>query len=890
MTLQKKILKQFVFSMVICCVAFSFSLSQLIVEQTHASDVGTQFQLSFTITFSIHDLTFDTQTGYDIIHLTNGEYTSDIGKPMMPLKNARIALPNGMTATSVYLLDIQEQVINGKFMMYPAQPAQPVGTPREEIPFVQPDVQTYQSHQQFPAKYIELIGQNDLAGQSMADIIIYPLHYLPAEQKVTLITSMTFRIEGTGGYICGDYLPMSISQENRKLYQQMIQQWVINPEEVLLHSSAVPQQMGVDPGDYDYVIITQESWVSEFQPLQQWKTKKGIPTAIVTTAWIYDEGGYSGSNVDKIKAFVEDAYTNWGTIYVLLGGDTDVIPCHYKTFPSVDSNPVANDVYYADFDQDWICEVNIGRASVTGPGSSTGQIGNFINKILNYETNPPLTDYVQKAGFFGFDLDGSTHTEQCKMTINSSYIPTNWITTTVYDSQGGNHESNVIEVINAGQNLMNHADHSSNDYMGTGYVNHGSGLYNPDMDNLINGNKQGIIYSMGCDPAAYDTSNCIGEHFVRNSNGGGIAFIGNSRYGWYNPGNLNTLSLLYDKYFFRSLFQENLYNLGACFSDHKNDGYEYDAYYQYCYTELTLLGDPELPIWTEDPITLTGAFPSQIPTGSSGFIVTVTSDGAPVDQAYVCLWKDTEVYETGYTDGGGQITFTVAPSTQGSMFVTITKHNYLPFEGSSLVVSGSNNPPQIPSKPNGSTSGQIDTEFTYSTSTIDPEADQVYYKWSWGNGESDWLGPYASGANISASHIWPVGGTYEVKVKAKDMLNAESGWSSGLYVMINGPKPNLNIGTFSGGFFEVASEVKNTGEAPATNVQWTITITNGIMFAGQLQTGNIPTLAIGASQSLVDSPILGFGPVVITVRVTADGIPEMIKTVNGFILLVYALV
>ena len=85
---------------------------------------------------------------------------------------------------------------------------------------------------------------------------------------------------------------------------------------------------------------------------------------------------------EKIRAFVQDVYTNWGTIYVLLGGDINVVPCHYKTFYAVDPDPVPNDAYYADFDSDWVCEVNIGRASVTGLGSSTGQIGNFINKIF----------------------------------------------------------------------------------------------------------------------------------------------------------------------------------------------------------------------------------------------------------------------------------------------------------------------------------------------------------------------------------------------------------------------------------------------------------------------------------------------------------------------------
>ncbi len=152
------------------------------------------------------------------------------------------------------------------------------------------------------------------------------------------------------------------------------------------------------------------------------------------------------------------------------------------------------------------------------------------------------------------------------------------------------------------------------------------------------------------------------------------------------------------------------------------------------------------------------------------------------------------------------------------------------------------------------------------------------------------MGPYASGESISTSHTWLAGGTYEVKVKAKDTYDSESEWSSGLYVTIIGPKPNLTIGTFTGGFFKVSTDVKNIGEVPATNIQWTITITNGIMFAGQLQTGSIATLDVDASEPLVDSPLLGFGQVGITVKVTADGIPDMTKTVKGFLLLFYVFV
>jgi hypothetical protein len=688
--------------------------------------------LQYTLHFSATDLSFDTLFGYDLVRMKDCSYLNEIGKPLLPTKNILIALPNGMRATNLQILSTREQPIQGTYTIFPAQRPLPIGETYDSTLLAPPNRATYTSALPYPSQLASLGPQTDLAGQGMVAVTIYPIQYLPLQKKLTLMTSITFRIAGTSGYICGDYLSEHISKNGRDMYQRMVQAMVINPESVELHTAPGPHPMGVGPGDYEYVIVTQDSWVSAFQPLANWETQKGVPATIVNTTWIYTSGGYNGTNVQKIRAFVQDVYTTWGTTYVLLGGDIDVVPCHYRTFSSVDPDPVPNDAYYADFDADWVCEVNVGRASVTGPGNSTGQIGNFIHKVFTYERNPPITNYAQNAGFFGFDLDSITHAEQCKVNINSTYIPTSWTVTTVYDSQTGNHRTKVINALNAGQNIVNHADHSNSDCMGTGYYHHHNWvIYSSDMDNLTNGNKQTILYSMGCDPAAYDVSDCIAEHFVQNSNGGGIAFIGNSRYGWYNYGQYNTLSMGYDVHFFESLFQENLFHLGAAFSDHKNDvmqSHPGDDYYEYCFTELTLLGDPELPVWTVNPAPFVVSHPLVLPLGSSPFTVHVqATNGSNLGNAYVCLWKGSEVYQRGFTNSTGNITFTVSPVTGGNMSITVTKQNYIPSE--SIAQVQGNLPPNQPSSPspqNNATSVPLSSDLNWTGGDPNP-GDTVTY-------------------------------------------------------------------------------------------------------------------------------------------------------------------
>jgi len=89
-------------------------------------------------------------------------------------------------------------------------------------------------------------------------------------------------------------------------------------------------------------------------------------------------------------------------------------------------------------------------------------------------------------------------------------------------------------------------------------------------------------------------------------------------------------------------------------------------------------------------------------------------------------------------------------------------------------------PPQTPSTPSGPTSGYLDVSYDFSTSTTDPDGDQIRYGWDW-NGDGivdDWTGYYNSGATVTTSHSWISTGTYNIKVIAEDSNGAQSGWSN----------------------------------------------------------------------------------------------------------------
>jgi hypothetical protein len=100
-------------------------------------------------------------------------------------------------------------------------------------------------------------------------------------------------------------------------------------------------------------------------------------------------------------------------------------------------------------------------------------------------------------------------------------------------------------------------------------------------------------------------------------------------------------------------------------------------------------------------------------------------------------------------------------------------------DGSLVKISENiNQQPVKPIQPDGKSSGKAGSEYTYSTSSSDPDGDQLYYFWDWGDGNnSGWIGPYDSGEDCSVSYSWKSNGNYSIRVKSEDILGYESEWS-----------------------------------------------------------------------------------------------------------------
>jgi hypothetical protein len=94
---------------------------------------------------------------------------------------------------------------------------------------------------------------------------------------------------------------------------------------------------------------------------------------------------------------------------------------------------------------------------------------------------------------------------------------------------------------------------------------------------------------------------------------------------------------------------------------------------------------------------------------------------------------------------------------------------------SPLSVTIINRPPNTPTI-NGPTSGIIGIEYKYHINATDIDGNDIQYFIDWGDNHTGWTNYYSSNEIITVQHTWEEKGTYHIKLKAKDIFDAESDW------------------------------------------------------------------------------------------------------------------
>ena len=667
-----------------------------------------------TVVFAPADLEFSKVADYDVVELRGYPVLVEPGAPRLPRVVEPLLIPAGAVAKSVEVLAVEWVDIPGVYNIYPSQPDRPLSVPAGVYgSFYEPDPGIYSMAVEYPGFNVRFTGAGNMNGYRIAHIELFPLQYIPADGVLRLATRVVYRVE----YLEHEVSDVIATERQRELFGQAVRAHVVNPEDIVFCEPRVASGgLGlslVPPGYYEYVCVSESPIDTVFQRLVDWKTKKGVPGTVVLMSWI--NSNYSGyDSAEKLRNFIIDARDNWGTIYVLLGGSGDynssgqnIVPTRkgwYTSAGGPDNDYLPADLYYSDLDGDWdfdgdhtygeladsvdmYADVYVGRASVY----NVSMAQNFVYKMLTYEFDPP-TDYIERL-MLPTAILWSSYEERPMQDSIARMAPSGWRISKMYERNGTLSRQGMIDTMNVGYNLGHWEGHGDQNgiYMGSPY------LTSTDADGLVNGDRVGIANSIACMTGGWDLmssgGDCFAEHLVNRVGGGLAVAMMNARYGWgaYVGGYVPGPSERIDTTFYAKLFTDQMYVLGQIHHAAKDawvyyadSGQQYDMT-RWCIYELNLFGEPELPIWTDVPMSLTVSYPGVIPIGNQNVGVTVTSSGSPVNHALVCLWKGTETYASGYTNASGYVSLNVEPLTPGQMLITATARNHYPFEDSLFV-------------------------------------------------------------------------------------------------------------------------------------------------------------------------------------------------------------
>jgi len=169
---------------------------------------------------------------------------------------------------------------------------------------------------------------------------------------------------------------------------------------------------------------------------------------------------------------------------------------------------------------------------------------------------------------------------------------------------------------------------------------------------------------------------------------------------------------------------------------------------------------------------------------------TSTSDADGDDVKYIFDWGDGSTSQTGFAGSLARVSASHTWQRSGTYNVRAVaqdSHGAESTWSSSLAVMISkttSSPPKKPSTPIGVKRGYAGRAYSFTSHTSDPNRDQIFYTFSWGDGTTSQTVFVNSGKNGRASHVWSRAGTYPVKVMATDSTGASSSWSMAITIRI----------------------------------------------------------------------------------------------------------
>ncbi|UCG30630.1 MAG: hypothetical protein JSV53_01775, partial [candidate division WOR-3 bacterium] len=794
---------------------------------------------------------------FSLISIPDGYHTGELGRPRLPAIKQTIGVPYGaqmgIEIIKTEYRDIPLESINiDKRIM-------PVLAPVEKMPGIKPvfeiDSKIYGQDEFYPGNTARIESEDVMRGHRLAVIEVMPIQYNPATNMLRCYTKLELKLTFAGGNMAKTR--EEILKDYSPLFEDFIKRRVLNTS---MYDNLTRDVL---PLPIHYLIITHNNFETQVNDLAQWLKQKGFRVKVA------NQDSIASWTIAGIENYI-DAQNPLPT-YLLLVGDVNG---GYMPAPIGSQSNKVTDLYYAETDgSGYLPDIFYGRLSV----ENTTHITTIVEKILKYERAqlPDMASWFKKDAFLAGN-DNYSITEGTHNYCTTNFMDPNGYTTyKVYEQTYGATTADVFTNVNEGRILTTMSGHGSDDgwYDGPPFqVSH--------VNQLTNGDKLTIATGHCClaNNFGWNSGPCGGESWIRKENGGGVAYYGSCPSTYWSEDDW------LQKEWYEAIYADSMYEHARFTLDGMYDGLYLSSTSpstkQYYYEGYHVLGDPSLDLWTEVPVNMVVTYDGAVVPSTGDFTVSVTGNGSPLEDALVCAWipgQSPEMHVAEYTNAAGIATLSISPTTPGdTMYVTVTKHDYIPHEGDAMVIA-----PSGPYVTAGSTiindgnNGQANPGETvqlgvwaknlgvataYSVYGLISEADPYI---SLGT-DSSWYSNIApSDSSLSAPYYsfdvannCPDGHVINFTLDFTD--NVDTTWTCDVNVTVYAPLLVYQEYAVSGGngngilepgeTVDLAITLENEGGAAASNVTSTLTTASSWVTVND-GTGNFGTIAAGGTAS-----------------------------------------